>query len=65
MVADKKYIRQLRKNFYPISSDLDNEILTLYGQEEDQYPMTEQDLWENIRKTIEKNRLKNCYPECY
>jgi len=58
MVADKKYIRQLRKNFYPISSDLDNKILAIYGQEEDQYPMTEQDLWEQIRKMIQKESTK-------
>jgi len=56
MIITKKDINILRKNFWRISDELENEILEKFGKEPESdenghfYEYTEQDLYEQIRK---------------
>jgi len=61
MIVTEKYIRDLRgKSFINISEETEKCILEQFGKEPEpdedgrSYEYTEQDLWEQIRKIIDK-----------
>lgn len=49
----KKYIKKLKKNFIKITTQQEKEILKYFGNNISN-EFTEQDIWEQTRKTIEK-----------
>ena len=49
-MVNKKYINKLRRNFFDISTDLEQKILKTFSDPADYF--TELDIWEQVRKMI-------------
>ena len=55
-MVTKKYIIELRRNFFDISTDLEQKILKTFSDPNDYF--TEQDIWEQVRKMISEDNSK-------
>jgi hypothetical protein len=55
-MVNKKYINELRRNFFDISTDLEQKILKKFSDPNDYF--TEQDIWEQVRKMISEDNSK-------
>lgn len=54
MVIDSRYIEKLRQNTTVISQELEDLLIDRLGEEPEPYTYTEQDLYEQARKIIQR-----------
>lgn len=57
MVIDREYIQELREHaFLEISKETEEELLQRFGTEPQPYVWSEQDLWEQVRKVLNRQK---------
>ena len=57
MVVDIRYVEKLRQNRIEVSQELEDILIDRLGKEPEPYTFSEQDLYEQARKIIERYRV--------
>lgn len=57
MVVDRKYIKELREHaFLEISKETEEDLLQKFGTEPLPYVWSEQDLWQQVRNVLNRQK---------